>query len=557
MSNKNAKILVVDDIATNRSLLRQTLVALNNYDVVEADSGKEAIKQFDKVNPDLILMDIMMPDLDGHEATRIIKEKMGDDHIPIIFVTALSEDDSLSTALSSGGDDFISKPFNIDILASKINAHLRIRELTQQLNSKNEILTGFNQNLIREQELIEHFFESAIKQSFIDDKIIKYHMSSLSAFNGDLLLLERGPQGGLYLVLGDFSGHGLTAAMGTLPVAMIFFKMVKENSSVGDIAREINFQLYKLMPPGMFFTATILEINARSDIMSVWMGGMPENYCLSKSGKLKNVIHSQHMPLGILADVEFNSSVQVFNVESEDKIYLYSDGVIEAKNSNGELFGDKRLEKILVGGNAERFDKVLNELNRFTGEKNQNDDITLVELNCCAVSAPESLKSDIVDGKALPWNISFSLSADDMRSSDCVNQLSNILGSMPYITRHKGVLHVLLTEIYTNSLDHGILNIKSANKTDGENFDDYYKRRDAALLKLEDASIKFNFSFFVENDHQYLEIQVQDSGKGYKKEAIKNAGDAPHGRGLGIIHSFSEKVSFSDDGKSLNVLYKL
>ena len=557
MSNKGQKILVVDDIATNRSLLRQTLVALNNYDVFEAASGEEAISQFDKEKPDLILMDIMMPDLDGHETTRIIKENMGDDHIPIIFVTALSEDDSLSTALASGGDDFISKPFNIEILASKINAHLRIRELTQQLNSKNEILTGFNQNLLREQELIEHFFESAIKQSFLDDNLIKYHMSSLSAFNGDLLLVERGPQGGLYLVLGDFSGHGLTAAMGTLPVAMIFFKMVKENSSVGDIAREINFQLYKLMPPGMFFTATILELNARSEIMSVWMGGMPENYCLGKSGELKNVIHSQHMPLGVLADVEFNSSMQVFNVESEDKIYLYSDGVIEARNSTGELFGDKRLENILVDGGAERFDKVLNELNDFTGGNNQNDDITLVELNCCAVSAPEKSGDNVINTNALPWNISLSLSAEDMRSSNPVNQISDILGSMPYISRHKGVLHVLLTEIYTNSLDHGILNIESASKTDGENFDDYYKRRDAALFKLEDASIDFNFKFLVENKNQYLEIQVQDSGKGYKKEDIKNAGDAPHGRGLEIIHSFSEKVSFSDDGKSLNVLYKL
>lgn len=557
MSNKSQKILVVDDIATNRSLLRQTLVALNNYDVFEAASGEEAISQFDKEKPDLILMDIMMPDLDGHEATRIIKENMGDDHIPIIFVTALSEDDSLSTALASGGDDFISKPFNIEVLASKINAHLRIRELTQQLNSKNETLTVFNQNLLREQELIEHFFESAIKQSFLDDNLIKYHMSSLSAFNGDLLLVERGPQGGLYLVLGDFSGHGLTAAMGTLPVAMIFFKMVKENSSVGDIAREINFQLYKLMPPGMFFTATILELNSRSDIMSVWMGGMPENYCLSKSGELKNVIHSQHMPLGVLADVEFNSSTQVFNVESEDKIYLYSDGVIEARSSTGELFGDKRLENILVDGDAERFDKVLNELNSFTDGNNQKDDITLVELNCCAVSAPENSGDNVINNNALPWNISLSLSAEDMRSSNPVNQISDILGSMPYISRHKGVLHVLLTEIYTNSLDHGILNIVSASKTDGENFDDYYKRRDVALLKLEDASIDFNFKFFVKNTNQYLEIQVQDSGKGYKKEDVKNAGDAPHGRGLGIIHSFSEKVSFSDDGKSLNVLYKL
>ena len=551
------KILVVDDIETNRMLLRQTLYALGDFEVVEAASGEEAINLFDEDKPDLILMDIMMPDLNGCETTTIIKKKMGDEHVPIIFVTALSSDDSLSTALESGGDDFISKPFNVEILASKIHAHLRIRDLTQQLNEKNELLIGLNQHLTDEQELIEYFFESAINQSFLDENIIKYHMSSMSAFNGDLFLVERGPQGGIYLVMGDFSGHGLTAAMGTLPVAMIFFKMVSKNSAVADIAREINLQLHKLMPPGMFFTATILELNAYSDIMTIWMGGMPENYWLSKSGKLKNIIHSQHMPLGILEDSEFESSTQVFNVETDDKIYLYSDGIVEAKNANNELFGDDRLKNILVNGGDERFSSVLNELKSFVGEKNQNDDITLVELNCQSISPPSNNIKKSAAEKILPWSISVSLTAEDMRSSDPVRQVSNILGSMPNVSRHKGVLHVLLTEIYTNSLDHGILKIKSASKTDGEQFVKYYERRNVALSKLDSASINFDFNFLVKNDNQYLEIQVNDSGEGYKKEDLKNADDISHGRGLGIISSFSEEVLISHDGSAMNILYKL
>lgn len=138
------KILVVDDIVTNRSLLRQTLVALNNYEVIEAVNGREAIEQFEKEKPDLILMDIMMPDIDGCQAAASIKEKAGDDYTPIIFVTALNTEDSLATALESGGDDFISKPFNVDVLASKITAHLRIRNLNQQLNTKNSLLLRLN-----------------------------------------------------------------------------------------------------------------------------------------------------------------------------------------------------------------------------------------------------------------------------------------------------------------------------------------------------------------------------------------------------------------------------
>jgi len=551
------KILVVDDIAINRALLRQTLQALGGYEVVEAESGKEAISQYEKEKPDLILMDIMMPDLDGREATTLIKAKMGDDYVPIVFVTALSSEDSLATALAAGGDDFISKPFNVEVLASKMNAHLRIRELNQQLNEKNNLLIDLNRHLTHEQELIEYFFENAIKQSFLDENIIRYHMSSMSAFNGDILLVERAPRGGFYLILGDFSGHGLTAAMGTLPVAMLFFKMVSESAAVGDIAQEINSQLYKLMPSGMFFTATILELNVRSDILSVWMGGMPENYCFGKTGKLKQMIHSQHMPLGILDDDEFDSATQVFHVDSEDKIYLYSDGVVEAKNFEGEQFGDDRLKNTLVTGNDHRFDAVLNELNDFTGNKNQNDDITLVELTCRNVPAIDENYNIPENLHTLSWHTSVSLSVDDMRTSDTVKNLTNILCAMPYVSRHKGVLYVLLFEIYTNSVDHGILNIKSADKTNDKHFVEYYKRRNEALSKLDEASINFDFSFFIENDQPFLKIVVQDSGSGHKPENVNNSDELLHGRGLKIIHSFSEKVSCTDDGKALNIIYKL
>lgn len=551
------KILVVDDISTNRIILRQTLISLGDYEVIEAVDGRDAIEKFETEKPDLILMDIMMPDIDGCQASRAIKEKMGDDYTPIIFVTALSSDDSLVTALTSGGDDYLSKPFNVDVLESKIIAHLRIRELTQQLNIKNGLLTSFNQSLIAEQELVEHFFEKAIQQSFLDEKIIRYHMSSMSAFNGDLLLSERAPNGGIYLITGDFSGHGLSAAMGTLPVALMFFKMVADGFSVGDIAREINFQLHKLLPSGMFFAASILELNRRGDIMSVWMGGMPKNYRISQNGELKDIINSQHMPLGILRDDEFDSSIQVFDIENEDKIYLYSDGVIEAKNPDGELFGEERLKDILVNGGDNRFDEVLKNLSDFTSEQNQNDDVTLVEFTCCKVPAPEIKIQNVSNDKALVWNFSVSLSVDDMKTSNPINKLSELLGSMPYISRHKGVLHVLLTEIYTNSLDHSILNFESMLKTDEDQFDEYYKKRDEALLKLKDAFINFDFRFFHDDDSHYLDIQVSDSGCGFQKKDSKSNDEQLHGRGLGIIRNFSENMSFSEDGKTLHLLYKV
>ncbi|RDH84576.1 MAG: hypothetical protein DIZ80_03670 [endosymbiont of Galathealinum brachiosum] len=376
------KILVVDDIKTNRKLLRQMLQTLKVYTVCEAINGKDAIAVYESEKPDLILMDINMPEMNGYESASHIKSMSGDNYTPIIFVTALDTEITHINALISGGDDFIGKPFNVDVLESKIKAHLRIRELNKQLNERNA-------QLLHEQDLIEHFFESALKKSFLDESIVKYHMSSMSTFNGDLLLVERGPNGGFYLLMGDFTGHGLTAAMGTLPTAMIFFKMAKKGLSVSEISRELNCQLNLLMPTGMFLAATLLELNPHGDIMSLWTGGMPESYWFDQNGEIKGTIKSQHMPLGILKDTSFDDATTVYNMIKGDKIYLYSDGITEANSPEGEMFGSDRLNEVMVNNSVNRFDAILQELQSFTDSHDQNDDITLVEMTCDEVPAAD------------------------------------------------------------------------------------------------------------------------------------------------------------------------
>ena len=550
------KILIADDIPTNRILLRQTLNTLGDYEVVEAADGQEAIDVFSKEKPDLVLMDVMMPGVDGYEATAAIKNIMGNDHVPIIFLTALSSEESLSTSLASGGDDFISKPFNISVFGSKIHAHLRIRELTQQLNRNNALLENVNKGLLHEQNLIEHFFDSAIQQNFLDGNIIKYHMSSLSAFNGDIFLSEQGPDGSLYTVVGDFTGHGLTAAMGTLPVAMIFFEMVRNGLPVGEIAREINCHLFKLMPHGMFFTANVVQINAYDGILSIWSGGMPEIYVFNENNEVKNVIESTNMPLGILDNDEFNSLTQIFNIENSDRIYMYSDGIVEARNSDKELFGEKRLKNTLIDGKENRFDHLLSSLLEFTNEENQKDDLTLLEIKCALISVPKIL-GDRHKESSLEWDISICLYEKDMNTSNPISKLFDILSTLPFVSQYKDVLHVLISEIYNNTLDHSILKLESINKSNPEAFSEYYALRDKKIQSLQNAFIKFNFNFISSDDSNYLEIKVTDSGTGYQKNRQASSNEDSHGRGIDIINSFCEKTSFSDDGKVFTALYRL
>ncbi|MEM9668757.1 MAG: PleD family two-component system response regulator [Pseudomonadota bacterium] len=138
----SARILVVDDILANRRLLQAKLEA--RYFVVSmASNGPEAIEKAEAELPDIILMDVMMPGMDGYEATRILKENSKTWHIPIVMVTALSQQEHRLQGLEAGADDFIIKPFDDFALFSRINALCRYNTVTNELRER-ESGAGFH-----------------------------------------------------------------------------------------------------------------------------------------------------------------------------------------------------------------------------------------------------------------------------------------------------------------------------------------------------------------------------------------------------------------------------
>ncbi len=381
-------ILIVDDIEANRFLLSRKLRLLGDFEVIEAKDGGDAIAKFVRSSPDLILMDIKMPNMNGYESAAEIKKLGGAIHTPIIFVTGMGEETSLTDALESGGDDFIAKPYSTEVLRSKVRAHLRIRDLNTELQSRNTELSVLNQRLKYEQFVIEQFFERVFQQNDMDPRFIRYHMSAMSIFSGDVLLVRRSPAGHLFVIMGDFTGHGLTAAMGTLPVAQVFFKMVQESASVAEIATEVNLQLNILLPSGLFFAATVACLDAGGDTLTVWAGGMPDSYVIDSTGQFKHVIESQHLALGILSQKAFEADTLTLTMLRGDLLYLYSDGIVEAQSPSGEMFNDDRLRTHLQSPALERFERMIVTLSAFRNGSAQKDDMTFIEVGCRAL--PES-----------------------------------------------------------------------------------------------------------------------------------------------------------------------
>ena len=121
MNNTDLTILIADDDLPNRFLL-QTILDKQGFNVLQADDGLQAVEVFKRERPDLVLMDIKMPNMDGYEATRNIKAMSGETFVPVIFLTATSDSDGLAKCVESGGDDFLTKPYNHVLLKARIDA---------------------------------------------------------------------------------------------------------------------------------------------------------------------------------------------------------------------------------------------------------------------------------------------------------------------------------------------------------------------------------------------------------------------------------------------------
>ena len=137
------KILIVDDTPTNLSILEEILE--KDYLISVAQSGMQALSIVEKSLPDLILLDVNMPGIDGFETCRKLKSQEDTHHIPVIFITARVESEDVIQGFKEGGVDYIIKPFNYSEVVARVQTHLKIQQLITQLGSKNDQLKEINE----------------------------------------------------------------------------------------------------------------------------------------------------------------------------------------------------------------------------------------------------------------------------------------------------------------------------------------------------------------------------------------------------------------------------
>jgi Response regulator containing a CheY-like receiver domain and a GGDEF domain len=318
VKNSALTVLIAEDSAPDRLILESIVKKSGHIPVVAAD-GAQAVQAFEKHLPDIVLLDVLMPVMGGVEAAKIIRGQTQDTIVPIIFLTSLSDDESLVECIEAGGDDFLTKPYNRVVLESKIKALTRVREMHKTMVRQKQTIELHNQHLIREQTVAKQLYDKIAHSGCLDLNIIKYYMSPQAVFNGDVLVAEVGPAGNMMILLGDFTGHGLPAAIGSMPLASTFYGMVRKGFSMLDILTEINSKLHDILPIGFFCCATCIDVNLDKRRLKVWSGGMPDSMLYKVSTNSYEIIKAKNLPLGVLSEKEFKCQEMRLPLEPCDR----------------------------------------------------------------------------------------------------------------------------------------------------------------------------------------------------------------------------------------------
>jgi two-component system, HptB-dependent secretion and biofilm response regulator len=564
------KVLVVDDNGFNRDILSYILDDAG-HQVVEAQDGAVACALFD-ANRDIefILMDVNMPVMDGFEATQKIRAMAQDAPLSIIFVTAWDNPEVTVKCLEVGGDDFVPKPINEEILLSKIRAHQRSQSLYNNLKKTNEDLLYHQCLMEREHKIVEHVFMQGAGRTSTYCANVQQHSSSSSMFNGDLVLSAPAPNGGVYVLAGDFTGHGLSAAIGSLPVTEIFYEHARYQRSIAQMAREINARLHDLLPMGMFFCCSILFVSADGSQCMVWSGGMNDIVARLPNGEAMQFIAASHMPLGILDNEEFDDLVQLHEYPLGTRLYIYTDGINEAKNKKNEELGHEPVWLAIMQGQAGKtLSEIVKLVLRFQEEVDQHDDFTLVEMIMAPLvhldkitHEPIDIAAEYMRVQSFPWRLTARLNAEDLRRTDMVHQILAFVGTIQGVELHKDKLFMIASELYNNALEHGVLRLDSALKSSPEGFERYYRLRAERMASLKADFIDLQFEFLRDLESE-IHMTITDSGDGFNHQAYQaslgsiteESYHKAHGRGLLLLRQLCKSLDYSNGGRTAKAVY--
>ena len=366
-------ILIVDDNPANVEILQMRLLA-NNYDTITATDGQMGLDMAKEKHPDLILLDIMMPKLDGLEVCRRLKGDPSLPFMPIILVTAKSDSKDVVAGLEAGGDEYLTKPVDHAALVARVKSMLRIKllhdtvleqssQLKIQLKTATKIQSLFWPEII-ELEAGRHIWAVSVPATYV---------------GGDLYDVIPMHDGSLLAYVADVSDKGVPAALIMAALSTKIRSEAQTQIEIDNLLESINNSLYNLISEeGFFATIVLVKYWPVSGKMQLALGGHLQPLWIIDDG-IGNLPQMNGISLGVMPNALFEKHEILLS--PGESVLLFTDGVIEAENEDKELFGNNRLVRYIKDNKGSPRGKgLLDEIRIWRGNAKVNDDLTLLEI---------------------------------------------------------------------------------------------------------------------------------------------------------------------------------
>jgi len=385
-ADQRRQILIVDDAPENIQILGEVL---KDYRKIVATNGKRALEIINggKI-PDLILLDIMMPEMDGYEVCRILKTQPHTKDIPVIFITAKTEVEDETHGLQLGAVDFISKPISPPVVLARIKNHLELLSAREILEEKNEELTARNQYITDS----INYAQQIQKAILLDEKsLAKIFPESFVIFqpkdivSGDFYWACSND--GVKVVASiDCTGHGVPGAFMSMLGNTILNKLIIANkiTDPAQILTELNAGIIEELHKedgkenfdGMDISLCTIDTSQKT---ITFAGAYRPLYCyidgtfIEKKGIKKSIGEKKKT-------IEYINETLTWS--SSTSIYLFSDGFIDQNNAEDKKYGSKKFREFLDGihtmSMSEQKHALTAEFAKHKGTEVQRDDVTVI-----------------------------------------------------------------------------------------------------------------------------------------------------------------------------------
>jgi len=270
------------------------------------------------------------------------------------------------------------------------------------------------------------------------------------------------------------------------------------------------------------------------------------------------------MPLGILSEQEFDDGTTGIEVESGEQFIIYTDGVNEASDNEGNEFGLERLESVVSNNRDNVVEAVKNAVADFHSGGEQSDDISIMSLKTGSLVHRDKQSGEVVDVGAeffsvpsFPWSFSMRLEDKDLQSTNPATQVLDFLSTIQGIAMHMDKIFTIFSELYSNALEHGILGLDSDLKNQVDGFEQYYKLREERLSNISGQSVQIDIKY-IQGSPNALEINIKDSGTGFDTGKIKenvDSDDESFGRGIYLVRHLCSELAYLDGGTRVKAVY--